>query len=343
MRGASCPPTRSDYSIRSSSPFVVAGTSRAGPRPAQVVGSRRLNGTPTGTVVIMASRIAETFTVATFNVNGIRAARRRGFDEWLAQRSADVIALQELRCPAPEVGVFPGYSTALDVGSVPGRNGVAVLTRTPAAAVRTWVTHPPRARVLGEFAKHGRYIEVDLADHPVTVACLYLPKGGLPAHLQRPGSMREQPDGGAKYERKQRFLAAFAREVSRNRLAALRAGREFLLVGDLNIAHTCHDVTNWRAARTMDGFLPSDRDWFDELLGTRRLVDVVRAVHGARPGPLTWWSWAGQSFVKDVGWRVDHQLATPGLARLATQVTVDKEPSPAERLSDHAPLVVTYG
>ncbi|MGV9711680.1 exodeoxyribonuclease III [Gordonia sp. NPDC003424] len=290
----------------------------------------------------MAPPVADSFTVATFNVNGIRAARRRGFDRWLAARSPDVLALQELRCPASEVGVFPGYSVTTDIGSVAGRNGVAVLTRGPAAAVRTWVSHPPRARGLGEFAAQGRYIEVDLADRPVTVACLYLPKGGLPAHLQRPGSMREQPDGGVKYERKQRFLAAFAREVNRNRLAALREGRDFLLVGDLNIAHTPHDVTNWRAARTMDGFLPTDREWFGTILGTRRLVDVVRQVHGDRPGPLTWWSWAGQSFTKDVGWRVDHQLATPGLARRAVDVVVDKEPTPGERLSDHAPLVVTY-
>lgn len=283
-----------------------------------------------------------TFTVASFNVNGIRAARRRGFDDWLQERSADVIGLQELRCPITELGDFPGYSVAADVGSLPGRNGVAVLTKQPAAAVRTWVTDPPRARGLREFATHGRYLEVDLADRPITVACLYLPKGGLPAHLQRPGGMREQPDGGLKYERKQRFLAGFAREVQRNRLDALRAGREFLLVGDLNIAHTQHDVTNWRAARSMDGFLPEDREWFDSLLGTRRLVDVVRQEHGERPGPLTWWSWAGQSFTKDVGWRVDHQLATPALARRAIRVAVDKEASPDARLSDHAPLVVTY-
>lgn len=282
------------------------------------------------------------FTVATFNVNGIRAARRRGFDRWLAMRSADVVALQELRCPASEVGEFPGYASAVDVGSVAGRNGVAVLTRMPVTAMRTWVTHPPRARGLAEFASQGRYLEVDLADRPVTVGCVYLPKGGLPAHRQRQGSMREAPDGGAKYERKRRFLAAFTRELNRSRLAALREGREFLLVGDLNIAHTQHDVTNWRAARTMDGFLPEDREWFDTVLGRRRLVDVVRQVHGDQPGPLTWWSWAGQSFAKNVGWRVDHQLATPGLARTASQVVVDKEPSPAERLSDHAPLVVTY-
>ncbi len=282
------------------------------------------------------------FDVASFNVNGIRAARRRGFDAWLAERGADVVAVQELRCPAAEVGVFDGYHAAIDVGSVPGRNGVAVLTRTPPAAVRSWDVQPPRARGLGEFAHEGRYLEVDLADRPLTVANLYLPKGGLPAELQRPGSMREKPDGGAKHARKMRFLAAFARELDRNRRAALAAGREFLLVGDLNVAHTEHDVTNWRPARKMEGFLPEEREWFGSVTGPRRLVDVVRHLHGDRPGPLTWWSWAGESFAKDVGWRIDHQLATPRLANAAVSVRVDKERSADARLSDHAPLVVSY-
>jgi exodeoxyribonuclease-3 len=281
-------------------------------------------------------------TVASFNVNGIRAARRRGFDEWLRRRSPDVVALQELRCPVSEVGDFPGYVASVDAGSLPGRNGVAILTRVPPAGVRSWATHPPRARGLREFAEHGRYIEVDLADHAVTVGCLYLPKGGLPAELQRPGAMRDAPDGGAKHARKARFVTAFARELERNRLSALRSGREFTLVGDFNVAHTEHDVTNWRPAQKMDGFLPEDREWFGSLLGTRRLVDVVRRVHGDRPGPLTWWSWAGASFANDVGWRVDHQLATPGLAARAVDVWVDKEPSADERLSDHAPLLVRY-
>jgi exodeoxyribonuclease III len=282
------------------------------------------------------------FTVVSFNVNGIRAARRRGFDDWLAGRDPDVVGLQELRCGIDDVGDFGDHIASIDVGSIPGRNGVAILTRREPRAVRTWVTHPPKARGLSAFAAEGRYIEVDLADRPVTVGNLYLPKGGLPAELQGSGSMREQPDGGLKYARKQRFLAGFARELQRNRLVARQAGREFLLLGDLNVAHREHDVTNWRAARKMEGFLPEERAWFGEITGPRRLVDVVRTLHGDRPGPLTWWSWAGASFVKDVGWRVDHQLATPGLARSARRVSVDKESGPDVRLSDHAPLVVEY-
>ena len=144
--------------------------------------------------------------ISTFNVNGIRAAHRRGFLEWYAARSPDVIALQEVRCPLgalPE-GAFAGMHAAYDPGTLAGRNGVAVLTRVPPAAVRAWgpTTHllapdgmiedastglEPLARPLREFTAEGRYVEVDLADRPVTVASLYLPKGGLPAHLHKPG------------------------------------------------------------------------------------------------------------------------------------------------------------
>ncbi|GAB3135107.1 exodeoxyribonuclease III [Tsukamurella serpentis] len=247
-----------------------------------------------------------------------------------------------MRCNPDSLGVVDGFHVAADHGRIPGRNGVALLTRRAPSAVRTWSSHPPRARGLGAYAHEGRYIEADLAGVPLTVACLYLPKGGLPADLQRPGNMREQPDGGAKHARKMRFLDGFARELDRNRRAALAAGREFLLLGDLNLAHLPHDVTNWRAARKMEGFLPEERQWLDSQLGPRRLVDVVRALHGDRPGPLSWWSWAGESFTKDVGWRIDHHLATPRLARTARSVTVDKEASPEHRLSDHAPVVVEY-
>lgn len=312
--------------------------------------------------------------IATVNVNGIRAAQRRGFESWLAARECDVVALQEVRCPVaalPE-GVFGGHHVSYDPGELAGRNGVAVLTRHAPVAVRTWsgevfqqgpdqqepeqqgpelqpMEQPPRARggvrlarELAAFARHGRYIEVDLADVPLTVASLYLPKGGLPAHLQRPGRMREAPDGGARYERKMAFMRGFARQVTAARRAARAAGREFLLLGDLNIAHTSLDVVDWRRQVRVEGFLPEERAWLGDLIGPRRLVDVVRALHPDVQGPYAWWSWLGRSFEEDRGWRIDYHLATPGLARRAVAAGVDREPSRAERMSDHAPVVVDY-
>ena len=301
--------------------------------------------------------------VATFNINGIRAAQRRGFERWLTERGPDVVALQEMRVAAESIpdGVFGPYHLAYDEGEVRGRNGVAVLTRHPPAAVRTWggtvllrepgarhtdvVTLPPESlsRGLREFAGQGRYLEVDLVDVPVTVASLYLPKGGLPAHLQQPGRMREAPDGGARYERKMRFLDAFARQLARTRRAARTRGRALLLLGDLNIAHTRFDVRNWRRAGRMEGYLPEERDWLDGLLGPRTLVDVVRRLHPDTEGPYSWWSWLGRAFIEDTGWRIDYHLATPGLARTAVRAVTDRDPGPGEqRISDHAPVVVDY-
>lgn len=302
--------------------------------------------------------------IATANINGIRATHRRGFGDWLAGRGCDVVALQEVRAQANKLpdGAFGGYHVALETGTLPGRNGVAVLTRHAPASVRTWsgtalvgapaglpsalteVSAPdriPLARGLSRFATEGRYLEVDLADVPLTIACLYLPKGGLPAHLQRPERMREAPDGGARYARKMGFMAAFSRQLTRSRRAAAGDGREFLLMGDLNIAHTTQDLAAWRRNRHSDGFLPEEREWLGAQLSPRTLVDVVRQRHPDADGPYSWWSWLGQSFARDAGWRLDYHLATPRLARSAVHDEVDRE-FRGRRLSDHSPVVVDY-
>lgn len=300
--------------------------------------------------------------IATFNVNGIRAAQRRGFEEWLADRRPDVVAIQEMRARASAIppGVFGEYHLAYDEGELAGRNGVAVLTRYAPLAIRTWSgaalvqrpgeTHTetveldpvPLARGLGEFANEGRYLEVDLDEAPITVVSMYLPKGGLPAHLQKPGRMREAPDGGARYDRKMRFLSAFARQLTRARRTARARGRELLVMGDLNIAHTRHDVRNWRRSNQVEGYLPEEREWFDSILSPRTLVDVVRRQHPGVDGPYSWWSWLGQSFVNDVGWRIDYHLATPGLAGAVVAAGTDRDPAADRRMSDHAPVVVDY-
>jgi len=301
--------------------------------------------------------------IASFNVNGIRATQRRGFDDWLAARGCDVVALQEVRCPVPLLpdGVFRDYHLTYDAGQTAGRNGVAVLTREAPAAVRSWgagvLVRAPGdshvelrehaetgslARELKAFAAEGRYVEVDLADQPLTVASLYLPKGGLPAHLQQPGRMREKPDGGAKYERKMRFLRGFARHLTATRRAAAAQGRELLVMGDFNVAHTRLDVKNWRTSQRSEGFLPEEREWFGSILSPRSLVDVVRRLHPDVDGPYSWWSWMGGAFDRDTGWRIDYHLASPRLARAAIAGGTDREASAAERLSDHAPVVVDY-
>lgn len=263
----------------------------------------------------------------------------------MQRRDCDVIALQEVRCPRAALpdNAFGGYAAAYDPGTLAGRNGVAVLTRAEPAAVRTWqLGDAPVPRELRGFAHEGRFIEVDLADAPLTVASVYIPKGGLPVKLQDPRRMREAPDAGAAFERKRRFLAGFARQLNQSRRTARAAGREFLVMGDLNIAHRGADVSNWRRQVRNVGFLPTERDWLDGVIGPRTLVDVVRTRHPDADGPYTWWSWLGQAFEKDTGWRIDYHLATPGLARRARTAWVDKEDHRGMRISDHAPVVVDY-
>ncbi len=269
--------------------------------------------------------------VATFNVNGIRACARRGFGDWLTRRDCDVVGLQEVRCPADLVpeAIWDGYQVSYHCGDLPGRNGVAVLSREPPVAVR----HGFGSR---EFDREGRYLEVDLelgdGRPSLTVASVYLPKGGVPYEEATMG----------KYQRKMRFLASFGRYLTKARRVALRSGREFLVMGDFNIAHTELDLKNWRANRNSEGFLPQERAWVSSQLTPRTLVDVVRRLHPGQPGPFAWWSWRGQSFAADIGWRIDYQWATPRLAAAAVAGTTDRDESYEARMSDHAPVVVDY-
>lgn len=269
--------------------------------------------------------------VASFNVNGIRAAHRRGFVEWLTERQPDVVALQEVRCadellPEQPWGHLHG---SYDAGELAGRNGVAVLTRDEPTDVRVGIGSR-------EFDGEGRYLEVDL-DRPgqpgLTVASVYVPKGGTPF---------EDEASLAKMERKFRFLNRFARKLTESRRAAARAGREFVVLGDFNIAHHEVDLKNWRANRKNEGFLPEERDWFSSIVGDRTLHDVVRRLHPDENGPYSWWSWRGQAFVNDAGWRIDYHLASPALARTAVTGGTDRPETYEARVSDHAAVVVDY-
>ena len=236
--------------------------------------------------------------IASFNVNGIRAALKRGFSDWMETRDCDVIGLQEVRCrPAdlPE-GAFGDRHVSWAPGSLAGRNGVALLTRTAPAEVRSWGTHlvmPPGEtpnldevrtgitdRLPAEllpFAEEGRYIEVDLADAPVTVACLYLPKGATPDPKDEKSI--------AKQDRKMTFLAGFREYLATRRQECAAQGRHVLLMGDFNIAHENADLKNWKSNQRNEGFLPEERQWFDTILSPETLVDVVRAQHPDVNGP----------------------------------------------------------
>ena len=264
--------------------------------------------------------------VATFNANGIRAAVRRGFGDWLTARDCDIVAIQELRCSVADLPELPGYHLAYDAGMLPGRNGVAVLSKVPPLDVR-----PGIGRLA--FDHEGRYLEVDLDldGRRVTVGSLYVPKGGR----------ADEPDR-RRYEHKLRFIRALKPFLAETRRRAQGAGRDYLVMGDINVAHTRQDLRNATANNRQVGFLPEEREWFGSLLSPRTLVDVVRAVHPQAQGPYSWWRWGPGPFDNDVGWRIDYHLATPRLARAATSAVTDRERDYASRMSDHAPVVVEY-
>lgn len=262
-------------------------------------------------------------TVSTINVNGIRAAvKQRSTDNlgllpWLKETEADVVCLQETRAHDEQLNdalapaLADGWNLASAVPHVKGRNGVAVLSRHPIEAARLLVSE--------EFETHGRYLEVDTAG--VTVASVYVPTGEAETDRQL---------------EKERFMATIAA-----RMAELH-GRDAVLCGDWNIAHTENDIKNWKGNVKKAGFLPSERAWLTELLGTG-WVDVVRVLHPDVAGPYSWWSWRGKAFDNDAGWRIDYHLASPTLAVKATSARVDRAELYALRWSDHSPVTVCYG
>lgn len=260
-------------------------------------------------------------TLSTVNVNGLRAAAKKGFVEWLAETGADVICMQETRAEpdqlTAEVREPAGWHTALAPSSAKGRAGVAIYSRAEPEAVRIGFGS-------AEFDDSGRYLEIDLPG--VTIASLYLPSGEV---------------GTPRQDEKERFMKEFGEHLAGLRERAASAGREAVVCGDWNIAHREVDLKNWKANQKSAGFLPEERAWLTEIFESG-YTDVVRDLHPEGPGPYSWWSYRGKAFDNDSGWRIDYQVATPGLAERATTAVVERAPSYDKRWSDHAPVTVAY-
>ncbi|WP_369051892.1 exodeoxyribonuclease III [Kineococcus terrestris] len=267
----------------------------------------------------------ESTVVATVNVNGVRAAVRRGMHPWLAERSPDVLLLQEVRAPDDVLReALPGHPhVAHTEAAAKGRAGVAVASRHELTAVRVGFGGDE------EFTSSGRWVEADLeaACGPLTVVSAYVHSGEV---------------GSPQQDAKFRFLDLVDARLAELAEQARATGREALVAGDLNIGHTERDIKNHKGNRGKAGFLEDERAHFDHWFDELGWVDVQRRAAGDVDGPYSWWSWRGQAFDRDTGWRIDYQLATPGLAERAGDVATDRAPSYAERWSDHAPVVVTY-
>ena len=251
--------------------------------------------------------------IITLNCNGIRAAHRKGFYTWLDQQSADVVCLQETKAQIdqlePELRAPEGWHTWFVDAEKPGYSGVAVFSRQVPDNI---------VRGLGweDFDREGRYLQLDFG--ALSVASLYLPSGSSSPERQ-----------AAKFD----FLARYL-PVLREKRAD---GRDYILCGDWNIAHKPVDLKNWRGNQKNSGFLPEERAWLDTLFEEVGWVDAFRAVN-EDADQYTWWSNRGQAWAKNVGWRIDYHIVTPGLKDKVKRVAIYKD----ERFSDHAPLTIDY-
>jgi len=251
--------------------------------------------------------------VISLNVNGIRSAERRGLANWLARGTPwDVLCVQEIKADVDDVPARLRTPRRAHSAFYPaerrGYAGVALYACAPGAVLRGFGSE--------EFDREGRYLEADFGE--LAIASVYLPSGSAGPHRQ-----------ASKF----RFLEAFLPHLA----ALRRRGKEIILCGDWNIAHQPIDLRNWRSNQKNSGFLPEERAWLTRVFEEIGFVDVFRRLD-PRPEQYTWWSNRGQSWAKNVGWRIDYQIATPGIAARARAASIYK----AKRFSDHAPLIVDY-
>jgi exodeoxyribonuclease-3 len=260
------------------------------------------------------------FRLVSLNLNGIRSAATKGFQEWTDKQRPDCMGVQEVKAQADTVeGTFDqvaGMRGHFHYAQKKGYSGVGLYTRHEPSEVITGIGET-------EFDDEGRYVEAryDKPGRKLSLISCYFPSGSS-------GEERQQ----AKF----RFLDVIYPHL----MALKKAQREFILVGDINIAHQEKDLKNWKSNQKNSGFLPEERAWMTKLLTDGGLVDVYRRLHPETTDACyTWWSNRGQAYAKNVGWRLDYHLATPALAEQARAAAIYKD----QKFSDHAPLTIDYG
>lgn len=266
--------------------------------------------------------------IITANLNGIRSATNKGFLTWLQTTNADVICLQELKAQeadmtAEMLSALPSdmpasnsYYSYFHYAEKKGYSGVGIYCKQkPDAIIEGFKIH--------DIDSEGRYIEARF-DHTslgkLSVISLYLPSG-------------------SSGEERQAFKFSVLSRIMPHLEALKNSGREVVICGDWNIAHQEIDLKNYKGNRKNSGFLPEERAWLSDLFNRVGLVDVYRGLHPSTTDECyTWWSNRGAAYEKNVGWRLDYQIATPILAKKAIKSSIYKD----KRFSDHAPLIVDY-
>jgi exodeoxyribonuclease III len=251
--------------------------------------------------------------VISLNLNGIRSAHAKGFYRWLARQRADVVCLQETKAQinqlVNEIRSPRGWHTYFFDAERKGYSGVALFSRIEPDKVVTGLGWDV-------FDAEGRYVQADFGG--LSIASIYLPSGSSSEDRQ---------------QMKFRFMDKLMPWLKARR----KERREYILCGDWNIAHRNIDLKNWRSNQNNSGFLPAERAWMDELFDEAGFVDAFRVLN-QEADQYTWWSNRGASWEKNVGWRIDYQVITPGLAPMTAKAAIYKR----ARFSDHAPLIMDY-
>ncbi len=251
--------------------------------------------------------------VISLNVNGVRAAARKGFFRWLSRQRADVVCLQEVRARTSQIteSIYRPrrFHCHYLEAERPGYSGVALFSANEPDAVEHGLGWP-------DVDAEARYLEARIGK--LSVVSLYLPSG-------------------SSGEERQRVKMEFLRRFSGHLRALLDSGREYVICGDFNIAHKPIDLKNWRSNQKTSGFLPEERAWMDKLLDEIGYVDAFRVVNQA-PEQYTWWSNRGQAWAKNVGWRIDYQIVSPGLRHCVREASIYTR----KRFSYNAPRVLDY-
>lgn len=286
--------------------------------------------------------------ITTSNLNGIRAASKKGMLDWSDSHASDVWCMQEVRAPQDAIDAIMSkikigyiesenneikensnenddFTYVNEVCKVKGRAGVALVTSLPVVAKRYGLPG------LSEDVDSGRWIETDVLTpqgYEITVASVYVHAGNV--------------DDDEKMHQKFRFLDTMLTRLGELRDIAASGGNQAILCGDFNIAHTALDIKNAKANEKNAGFLPEERAYIDRWINEYEFVDVMRMLAGDIQGPYTWWSQRGKAFDNNVGWRLDYQFATPELAETACGFVIDRAQSYDTRWSDHAPLTIRY-
>ena len=251
--------------------------------------------------------------VISINVNGIRAAHRKNFFIWLQKQDADIVCVQETKAQVEQLTeeiIKPkGYYSYFNDALKKGYSGVAIYSRIEPDKIIDKIGW----RVADD---QGRYLQANFGE--LSIVSLYLPSGSSSEERQI-----------VKFD----FLDRFISVLKKMR----RQKREYIICGDWNIAHKKIDIKNWKGNQKNSGFLPEERSWMDNLFNKLGMVDSFRVVN-QEAEQYTWWSNRGQAWAKNVGWRIDYQIVTPGLKDKIRTASIYKD----ERFSDHAPLIIDY-